>query len=50
MATPVKAPDINVNVTFPTIPVAVPSLRERIKKILKEIFEGHEEYLGCTPD
>jgi hypothetical protein len=26
------------------------SLRERIKVLLRDIFEGHEEYLGVTPD
>jgi hypothetical protein len=25
-------------------------LRQRIEALLREIFEGHEEYLGCTPD
>ncbi|MGA2356225.1 MAG: hypothetical protein ABSG02_17150 [Terriglobales bacterium] len=26
------------------------SLNERIHNLLQEIFEGYEEYLGCTPD
>lgn len=25
-------------------------LRQRIESLLREIFEGHEELLGCTPD
>jgi hypothetical protein len=25
-------------------------LRRRIESLLHEIFEGHEEFLGCTPD
>jgi|HubBroStandDraft_1064217.scaffolds.fasta_scaffold08131_3 hypothetical protein len=25
-------------------------LRPRIESLLREIFEGHEEFLGCTPD
>ena len=25
-------------------------LRQRIESLLREIFEGHEEFLGCTPD
>jgi hypothetical protein len=25
-------------------------LRLRVEAWLREIFEGHEEYLGCTPD
>jgi hypothetical protein len=26
------------------------SLLQRIKPLLRDIFEGHEEYLGMTPD
>jgi hypothetical protein len=26
------------------------NLRQRIKVLLRDIFEGHEEYLGVTPD
>jgi hypothetical protein len=26
------------------------SLRQRIKVLLRDIFGGHEEYLGVTPD
>jgi hypothetical protein len=26
------------------------SLKHRLGKLLSEIFEGHEEYLGVTPD
>ena len=33
-----------------TKPEEVFALRQRAKKTLSEIFEGHEEYLGCTPD
>jgi hypothetical protein len=25
-------------------------LRQRIEALLREIFEGHEEFLGCTTD
>jgi hypothetical protein len=25
-------------------------LRQRIESLLREIFEGHEEFLGCTHD
>jgi hypothetical protein len=25
-------------------------LRQRMESLLREIFEGHEEFLGCTPD
>jgi hypothetical protein len=27
-----------------------PNVKERIAKVLHEVFEGHEEYLGMTPD
>lgn len=26
------------------------SLNERVRHVLQEIFEGYEEFLGCTPD
>ena len=26
------------------------TLKERLTKVLHEIFEGHEEFLGATPD
>lgn len=26
------------------------SLKERVTKVLHEVFEGREEYLGATPD
>jgi hypothetical protein len=29
--------------------ISVP-LKERATKVLHEIFEGHEEFLGATPD
>ena len=25
-------------------------LKERVTKVLHEVFEGHEEFLGATPD
>jgi hypothetical protein len=25
-------------------------LRQRIERLLRKIFEGHEEFLGMTPD
>jgi hypothetical protein len=25
-------------------------LKQRLEKALREVFEGHEEYLGATPD
>ncbi|HSZ62604.1 MAG TPA: hypothetical protein VK828_12455 [Terriglobales bacterium] len=26
------------------------SLNDRVRDMLHEIFEGYEEFLGCTPD
>jgi|HubBroStandDraft_6_1064221.scaffolds.fasta_scaffold43400_4 hypothetical protein len=26
------------------------ALKQRLAKLLHEVFEGHEEYLGVTPD
>lgn len=33
-----------------TYEVKVVSLRERIEALLREMFDGHEEFLGWTPD
>jgi hypothetical protein len=30
--------------------VAPITLKERFEKLLRKVFEGHEEYLGVTPD
>jgi len=27
-----------------------PNLRQRIQALLRKVFEGHEEFLGWTPD
>ena len=29
--------------------ISVP-LKERVTRVLHEVFEGHEEFLGATPD
>jgi hypothetical protein len=26
------------------------TLKQQFEKLLREVFEGHEEYLGVTPD
>lgn len=50
-ANPIPRPRLD---TWPirseTCEVKVVSLRERIEALLREIFEGHEEFLGWTPD
>jgi hypothetical protein len=38
----------NKSVPFPK-PMET-SLSQRIHNLLQEIFEGYEEFLGCTPD
>ncbi len=50
MATPAKAPDVTLNFLKAREHPAQPSLVEHLKKLLREIFEGHNEYLGVTPD
>jgi hypothetical protein len=30
--------------------VAPVPLKQRFEKLLRKVFEGHEEYLGVTPD
>jgi anti-anti-sigma factor len=29
---------------------SIPSLKQRLRNWLKSVFEGHEEFLGLTPD
>lgn len=54
MAGPVKAIDLDLTpekTSDATTEIATsPAFNERVKKIAHEIFEGHEEYLGMTPD
>jgi|HubBroStandDraft_1064217.scaffolds.fasta_scaffold00030_46 hypothetical protein len=55
-ANPNIAPRVNpVNPVFEekTMPVCDPQplgLKERVRDLLVEIFERHEEFLGWTPD
>lgn len=46
-------PEVKLMLIQNTAPFAKPketSLNERIRHVLQEIFEGYEEFLGCTPD
>jgi hypothetical protein len=36
--------------TRATEEMAAPTLKERLRKLIHEVFEGHEEYLGVTPN
>jgi hypothetical protein len=29
---------------------SIPTPKRRLEKLAREVFEGHEEYLGLTPD
>jgi hypothetical protein len=53
MASPVKAIDLNPApsaISNATKEDVRPPFAHRLKKLLRKIFEGHEEYLGVTPD
>lgn len=52
-ANPNIVPQLKLALENKSIPFPKPgetSLNRRIHDLLQEIFEGHEEYLGCTPD
>ena len=52
-ASPTKAMDLyltTAKTSDATEEIAAPTLAKRMKKVLQEMFEGHEEYLGMTPD
>jgi hypothetical protein len=50
----IPTPDFRVNQTKTekrAIETCAPvTLKQRFGKLLREMFEGHEEYLGATPD
>lgn len=53
MAAPCIAPPVEMPVEKIPLRVSEPkpvSLKERIRALLVAIFEGHEEFLGWTPD
>ena len=53
MASPVKTIDLDLTpekISDATEIATSPAFNERVKKMAREIFEGHEEYLGMTPD
>jgi hypothetical protein len=52
-ANPNIAPQVELPLTGKSVAFSKPreaSLKKRIYNLLQEIFEGYEEFLGCTPD
>jgi hypothetical protein len=53
MAAPCVAPQVEPPVEKKATPVDKPKpvgLKQRVRDLLVAIFEGHEEFLGWTPD
>jgi hypothetical protein len=53
MAAPCIAPQVKMPVEKKPLRVSEPkpvSLMKRVRDLLVAIFEGHEEFLGWTPD
>jgi hypothetical protein len=47
----IPTPKLKVNTEKRAIESSAPlTLKQRIGNLLHEVFEGHEEYLGVTPD
>jgi hypothetical protein len=42
--------ELNVNAERTNGGCAPTTLKQRFGKLLRKVFEGHEEYLGVTPD
>ena len=43
--------ELKVNTEKRAIESCAPlTLKQRVGKLAREVFEGHEEYLGVTPD
>jgi hypothetical protein len=53
MAAPSIAPQVKFPLEKKTLSVWEPNppdLKQRVRNLLLEIFDGHEEFLGWTPD
>jgi len=53
MATTMVAPEVEAPVDKKPMRVSEPkpvSLKQRVRDLMIAIFEGHEEFLGWTPD
>jgi hypothetical protein len=47
----ISTPQLEVNTEKAAIESCPPlTLKQRVLKLLCKVFEGHEEYLGVTPD
>jgi hypothetical protein len=47
----IPAPDMSVGMANGAYENCAPvTLKQRFEKLLREVFEGREEYLGLTPD
>jgi hypothetical protein len=47
----IPTPELKVNMEKRRIESSAPlTLKQRVGRALREVFEGHEEYLGVTPD
>jgi hypothetical protein len=47
----ISTPELKANMEKRAIESSAPlTLKQRVGKVLREMFEGHEEYLGVTPD
>jgi len=50
-ANAIPTPELKLSTEQTTSESCVPvTLKQRFRKLLREVFEGHEEYLGVTPD
>ena len=50
-ANAMPTPELKVNAAKEADESCAPvALKQRFEKLLREVFEGHEEYLGVTPD
>lgn len=51
VANAIPTPELKVNTKKSASESCMPvTLKQRFRKLLREVFEGHEEYLGVTPD
>jgi hypothetical protein len=47
----ISTPELKVTAEKTAIESCPPlTLKQRVLKLLRDAFEGHEEYLGVTPD
>ena len=50
-ANAISTPELKINTENTAYESCGPfTQKQRVEKLLREVFEGHEEYLGVTPD